>query len=328
MSSATAGTVGVVVLLLLGVVAAVVLTQRSARQPLPQPAPPPTSPSDDQGRPAPHGGGKSPSASAGTPTGEACVRVPERQRLTVLTYNIHATVGSDGRTHLDTLATEIDHWHPDIVLLQEVDRFQGRSGNVDTPAALADRLGWSWTFGKNLRRHGGSYGDAILTRFPILSSRQYLLPRPPGTEQRGLLHAVLDVNGVQVSAYATHLDQSSPVARLPQARTIVARVDSDPLPVVLGGDLNAHPTSPAVSILRSRLVDTWREVGAGLGRSVPRARIDYLMHRDGRDGPTLAPKQAVVLRSGFSDHNAVWASYELESVGGKVCVPLLPEQTA
>lgn len=331
-TAATAATLGVVLVLVIGGIAAFALTQRSTTSDRPAATAPTdsTTSASSSGRPAPGGSGthatSNPPEGPGSPTGETCVRPPRRQSIDVLTYNIHATVGPDGRVHLANLVQEIERWQPDVVLLQEVDRFQARTGGVDTPAVLAGRLGWSWTFGGNLQRGAGRYGNAILSRFPIVESRQFLLPRLPGTEQRGLLHAVLDVHGLRMSVYGTHLEVRSPAARIAQARTIVARLRADPLPIILGGDLNAHSTSPALSVLGTRLHDTWLEVGSGLGRSVPRARIDYLMHADGDAGTRVTARRALVLQSSFSDHNPVWASYRLDSLGAQVCVPAFPGQ--
>ena len=55
------------------------------------------------------------------------------------------------------------------------------------------------------RLYGGAYGIALLSRYPLQSLEQYPLPVPRGAEPRTLAHAVLDVDGREVSVYVTHL---------------------------------------------------------------------------------------------------------------------------
>jgi endonuclease/exonuclease/phosphatase family metal-dependent hydrolase len=264
--------------------------------------------------------------SVGSATGSACVPQNQRHTITVLTYNIHSALGHGRGVQLATIADEIRRWHVDVAMLQEVDRFRGWTGGVDMPSVLAARLDYNWTFGDNVSGSNGSqYGTAILSRYPIVSSRNTALPDPPGTQQRGLLHVQLDVDGSPLSVYNTHLEHTSPSARLAQIRQVMGVVRADPLPVLLGGDLNATPGSPVLATARTGLTDPWAEVGSGQGRTVPKARIDYQLHASGDGTGTLTPMRALVLASQVSDHSALWARYQLKTGAGRICVPLLTE---
>lgn len=276
-------------------------------------------------RHTPKGEGEGPQT-VGSPTASACVREHQRHTITVVTYNIHSALGHGRGVQLATIADELERWHADVALLQEVDRFRGWTGRVDMPSVLADRLGFSWTFGDNVRGADGSqYGTAILSRFPIESTSNTALADPPGTQQRGLLHVRLDVGGSLLSVYTTHLDHTSPTARLAQIRQIVGIVRADPLPKVLGGDLNATPNSPVLSVARTALTDTWAATGTGPGRTVPKARIDYLLHASGAGTGDVTPLRSLVLASRVSDHDALWARYRLTTGGDEICIPLLGE---
>jgi endonuclease/exonuclease/phosphatase family metal-dependent hydrolase len=188
----------------------------------------------------------------------------------------------------------------------------------------------AWAFGANVRRSAAnSYGTAILSRYPIESYRNTPLPAPPGTQQRGLLRATIVVNGVRMSVYGTHLENTSATARLLQARAIAPIVRADPLPKVFGGDLNSRPGSPVLDTIDGVAHDTWAAVGVGAGLThpdaIPRIRIDYLMYADGSTAD-LTPLGMDVLPSHVSDHRAVRAAYRLTAGQGDVCVPVLPEQ--
>lgn len=71
------------------------------------------------------------------------------------------------------------------------------------------------------------YGTAIPSRYPILASRNTLLPKgEPTEEQRGLLEATIDVHGVKVRAMTTHLQHDDAGSRLRQVEVVAARADS------------------------------------------------------------------------------------------------------
>lgn len=253
-----------------------------------------------------------------TATGETCVPGPLTD-LRVVSLNIESGHGPDGSVQLDLLARTLAAWKPDLVLLQEVDKNQLRTGRVDQAAYLGERLGLHSTFGANLAgRAGGLYGNAVLSRHPIVQAENHRLPRLPGDEPRGLLHAVLDVGGTRMSAYVLHLQHSSTRARMPQVEEVRRLVADDDLPKIVGGDFNAHPGSSVMDVARTFATDTWAEVGRGSGltapRLEPRGRIDYLMHAG------LVPADMQVLTPPLSDHRALWARYGL-GADGAVCLP-------
>jgi len=237
--------------------------------------------------------------------------------LTVMTFNIHGgvSVHAPRRFELDRIAAEIRAARPDVVLLQEIDRHRRRSHFLDVPAELGKRLGMTSVFGDNVR-HGavGQYGTAILSRYPIISTQNTPLPRPPGTQQRGLLLARISVSGLQVNVYDAHLENTSPAARrlqISRIRDLVAGVQH---PVILGGDFNATPGTDVLGIARSFLRDSWTEVGAGAGATHGgrhHLRIDYLLHNS-----WLRPLTAQVRPSAVSDHRALRVDFALWSKPG------------
>lgn len=253
--------------------------------------------------------------------GQTCVPDAVTTDLSVVSFNIKSARAGDGSLQLERLATTLAAWKPDLVLLQEVDKGRPISGRVDMPAFLGQRLGYYSAFAVNVLRPGNSqYGTAILSRFPILRSENTLLPVRSGEQQRGLLHAVVDVKGVQLSAYVTHLQHTSEAARMRQIATIRDVVAADELPTIVGGDFNARPGSRVMALARTFLTDTWTAVGSGPGHTVPntaqpRGRIDYLLHSG------VEPLSAQVLVPPLSDHQAVAARYAVASTR-TVCVPV------
>jgi len=127
--------------------------------------------------------------------------------LRVLTYNIHHGRRADGRVDLERIAAIIKSAKPDFVAMNEVDRGVNRSGKMDQPAELARLTGLHAAFEKNIDYDGGEYGNAVLSRFPIINIENLPLPSQYRGEQRGML--VVEVHpqeGQQLWFAATHFD--------------------------------------------------------------------------------------------------------------------------
>jgi len=116
-------------------------------------------------------------------------------KIKVLTYNIYhgEAFYRPGTPNLQEIAKVIDDCQPDLVALQEVDRFTQRSANLggdwcdsaggsrsqDLCAELAKLTGLHGVFGKAMDQHGGDYGEAILSRHPSLAPpTTRILPTP------------------------------------------------------------------------------------------------------------------------------------------------------
>ncbi|HWJ82088.1 MAG TPA: endonuclease/exonuclease/phosphatase family protein [Nocardioides sp.] len=248
-----------------------------------------------------------------------CEEVEVDTDITVLSYNIKsARIGGGIGAFLGIIRGS----GADVVLLQEVDKNRSTSGHVDQAGWLASNLGgWDNVFGTNVDYGGGLYGTAIISRYPIVSSENTHLPNGPGGQQRGLLHAVIDVDGVEMSLYDTHLQNKIDYLKVAQARAIAPIIAADPRPKVLGGDFNSSVgDTPLRTIIGGAgMHDTWGTVGVGSGlthpSAHPRGRIDLQLY--GGDGLTATTSD--VLPATNSDHRAVRATYQLEGVSAKVC---------
>lgn len=248
---------------------------------------------------------------------------PSRSSLPVrlVSFNVHHGVGDDGRHDLPRLARLLADADPDVICLQEVDRhFGDRSEHVDQAELLAralDReLAWSASIdepGRGGRRERRQYGNAVLSRLPVLDSQTHRLPG--GGEPRSALRVLLRLDGATLRVTTTHLSSASAADRAAQAAAVAA-LHADPAePGVLVGDLNATPDAPELRALRERYSDAWELAGersdqagrfslhAGQGLTHParrpRVRIDQVWASAG-----VAVRDARVLDgSGVSDHH-------------------------
>ena len=173
------------------------------------------------------------------------------------------------------------------MLLQEIDRFHGRTGGIDQVAYFADALGMEGAFSPNVVQGNGQYGTAILSRFEILDSGRFPLPNAAGGEPRGLQWAGLEVGGQEVRVYNTHLQNKLVGLREAQARHVAGILAGEEQPTILGGDMNATANTPTLGPLLAQLVDAWPVAGSGPEGTGPNgSRIDFVMA-----SPTLEPQQ-------------------------------------
>ena len=190
----------------------------------------------------------------------------------------------------------------DVVCLQEVwSEERGR----DQVRELADALGMNAARTPERFHNGLSFGNAILSRFPIEEHHSHPLPPAGGPGQRQALSAVLGGPGGPVPVICTHLEYrfDRSATRQEQVTELLRVVEGlrgqpDDHPVVLAGDLNAVPTSDEIRMLTGErpapvpglvMTDAWPQQGEGPGHTWdrrnpyvtdstwPQRRIDYVL---------------------------------------------------
>ncbi|MDQ3186435.1 MAG: endonuclease/exonuclease/phosphatase family protein [Pseudomonadota bacterium] len=155
--------------------------------------------------------------------------------LTLATYNIHACIGTDGRFEPERIVRVLRELNADVLALQEVDHHD--VDGCDLLDYLAAQTGLTAIAGPTLLRETRDYGNAILTKLPILTVNRVDLTLP-GHEARGALDVTLDGNGRRVQVVATHLGLR-PWERRQQVRQLLKLFEIGPANVyVLMGDLN------------------------------------------------------------------------------------------
>jgi endonuclease/exonuclease/phosphatase family metal-dependent hydrolase len=109
--------------------------------------------------------------------------------IRTITYNIHRAIGVDRRFRPERIVSILRHYDPDLVLLQEVDEGVPRSRELDMARELAADLGFPhFAVGHNVSLRRGRYGNATLSRFPILRERNIDLSSGTAWIRRGCQH--------------------------------------------------------------------------------------------------------------------------------------------
>jgi len=160
---------------------------------------------------------------------------PRAKTLKVATWNIHGAVGTDGRYVPARIVDVLGEIGADIVALQEVASEQEHSTFLRD---LERATGFHLAAGMLRQRHGHDFGNAVLSRHPLVSV-DHLDLSVRSYEPRGALDVCIDVGlAVPLRVMATHLGLR-PGERREQVRRILATVERDhPHPTLLMGDLN------------------------------------------------------------------------------------------
>src|SRR4051812_4783176 len=91
--------------------------------------------------------------------------------VTIATWNIHSAIGTDGRFDLARIADVLRELDADVVTLQEVGDFRGRTPHSEHAFELARTLGAHVAFAPTLVKDGRRYGNAILAKVAIAETR-------------------------------------------------------------------------------------------------------------------------------------------------------------
>ena len=161
--------------------------------------------------------------------------VPGRNKLRIVSYNVHACVGRDRRFMPERIANVMESLNADFYALQEVeDRpFGGRP----VSHYLAARLGMQAHRGVTLRRQDAEYGNLLLARQNAQALALHDISIPGG-EPRGCIEADFSIGSTRLRLFVTHLGLRAS-ERLQQVRLLRPALDRDDVDVkILAGDIN------------------------------------------------------------------------------------------
>ena len=224
---------------------------------------------------------------------------PENEPVTlrVATYNVkHA---AEGVAKIAGVLKEAD---ADIVGIQEVDYLNSRSPNQDQPKLIAKAAGYEYyKFTPAIDYKGGKYGTAILSKYPIDSFEVTKLDAK-GQEGRAIGHAVIDVGGVKVDFFNTHLSFEEKSIRTGQFEDVAAMLEKCGH-FILTADFNTQDFSEFSVLGASVMVNRAdsRHVTFPGGSSA----IDNILTSSG-----FTELKTETIVSDASDHYLMWTEFE------------------
>jgi endonuclease/exonuclease/phosphatase family metal-dependent hydrolase len=182
-------------------------------------------------------------------------RGPGDDHLRILHWNIHSWRDAYGEPNLEPIAALIRRTEPDVVSLTEVNESWGMAGSLARlaeMATVADGV-YAWLFVPSFEvgRTGptGGFGNALLTRLPILAAQQWQLLWPSRqydgsepSEPRAALVARLARASAPVWVGTTHLPRNDPWARNKALERLMTLVRGLGDRWLLCGDFNTPPS--------------------------------------------------------------------------------------
>jgi endonuclease/exonuclease/phosphatase family metal-dependent hydrolase len=233
------------------------------------------------------------------------------ERLKIVTLNTWGRFGPWPQRRA-LIAEGIAALDPHVVGLNEI-----WDDATNSARELADAIGGDWHVHHAPayeRSEGGTCGNAVLSRWPLVETRAWPLPDPPGDSGRSLLYAVVATPWGKLPVFVTHLSwmahQSSwRLMQLQQVRSWLkeqapiqrglVNEPTDVLPPIVMGDMNCEPEADEIRFCKGLMADpygfyladcfgirgsgpgyTWhRDNGYAAREHYPDRRLDYIFVR-------------------------------------------------
>jgi endonuclease/exonuclease/phosphatase family metal-dependent hydrolase len=149
-----------------------------------------------------------------------------------VSFNVQFGIGLDGRYDPKRIVEAVEG--ADIIAMQEVSRNFPKNSQADLPEIFAGLLpDFFHVYGAGTKTEGGSslvngrmrmrhieFGNMVLSRYPILATRNILLPRSRTYDrlniQRSALECLILTPSGPIRVYSVHLDHRGPAERIAQ----------------------------------------------------------------------------------------------------------------
>jgi len=174
--------------------------------------------------------------------------------FTVATLNIWNRFGP-WEQRLAAIRAGMKSLAPDVMGMQEVLRLDpGEGDELDQCEVVGAGLGYHSAYGRS--RDQRWYGNAVLSRWPIVRSEVIELPRGGTDERRCLLFADIDAPFGRIPFFVTHLNWKLDDGHVREeqvlviARHVQALSSPDAFPAIVVGDFNAEPASDEIRYMQ------------------------------------------------------------------------------
>jgi endonuclease/exonuclease/phosphatase family metal-dependent hydrolase len=231
--------------------------------------------------------------------------------LTVATYNIHSCIGIDRDFAPARIAKVLGEINADIVCLQEVGWHLRGKPQFDQFDFLQNETGYAVIAGLTKNHSKAHFGNAVLTRHPVVDVEPFDLTIPMHYPPRGGISVDIKIGAHVMRILNVHFGLS-PLERRAQGLRLLQRLEAlDDRPIGLFGDFNEWGTrSGWLRRIHRRLP---REVsGRSYPSRMPVLRLDRMFFSE-----NIALHRGAVYDSTLSrlasDHLPLVATIEIEA---------------
>ena len=247
--------------------------------------------------------------------------------LRVLQWNTHhGGYGTDGVYDTNRLASWIVAMNPDVVMLNEIEKYTGW-GNEDQPAVykalLQQKTGKTWysSFAQEFGQWSSNgKGNLILSKYPLSYTTAYELVN---NYDRSIGLATITVNNRPITLMITHLDPYDASLRLTQAIEVTGWAAPQPENRIITGDMNAWPDQASIGHFNTLYYDSWAVAASqgtatafsGNNGETKNGRIDYIFYSKSSSNLVVKSSQVYDTRDSYgympSDHRPVLTTFEV-----------------
>ncbi|HEX5669109.1 MAG TPA: endonuclease/exonuclease/phosphatase family protein [Chitinophagaceae bacterium] len=241
------------------------------------------------------------------------VMMKESKHVRVMTWNVrrftpyYSDFFDPEDNNLNAIVEEVENYDPDIICFQEFYTSVRKSRNLE----LFQKMGYKYYAFALLKSPNSSSnsGTIIFSRYPILKSYIYDMPREISTHAEDPVAADILIGGDTIRVATFHMQsygflnrdyqdlyriksqadtglkasrniyrkmRYAFTLRGMQADVLHEKMSSSPYPVVLCGDLNDVPSSYSYVTIRGEFKDAFLEKGSGLGKTFMSGRSRFL----------------------------------------------------
>ena len=253
-------------------------------------------------------------------------------QLKVLHWNVHHSYSPTGVYNIDAITTWIASWQPDVITLNEVEKYTSW-GNEDQPAryeALIEAKTGRQYYALWVQEFGAwssnGKGHLVLSVYPFTSVARTTITQSSGLRWAGAAGQVaIVVNGRTINLVVSHLDPYDQTMRLTQARDVIRWASTFAENRILTGDMNAWPDQTSILEFNLTYFDSWttalnQGTATGIAGVSPfgatkNGRIDYIFYSKNAPNLRVLSSRTPDTRdaSGIqaSDHRPVLTTFEV-----------------
>ena len=234
-------------------------------------------------------------------------------QIKIMTFNVqHFREFYSGNVEYEPFAEAIRESGADIVGINESYGANSSFGKRAQAEELAEALGWNWYFAEATHLGDGSYGNSIVSKYPLKNERTVVIPDPRRRrfdgyyETRCVLLCTALIDGVELDIAVTHFGLN-PDEHKKAVRKVKHLIR--PRRFVLMGDLNVEPDDGILAPIGKRLADTAALLGEDrltFPSDSPKKKIDYLFV-----SPDIKVLSAEIPPLVVSDHRPYLAELEI-----------------
>lgn len=205
-----------------------------------------------------------------------------------------------------SIAAFIRSYNPDIVGLQEVDNGMSRSNYVNQAALIADESRMAFVFGG--AAYDGHYGNAILSKYPIITTTNFALPQYESEETRACLVAKIKIRDKVYTFANTHITFGTTEGQVLQVNELMDIAAEYPGDKFITGDFNFKYYNIPFKRLRNLYLDSFNRSILEVINDPPDGKIDFVfINHDNSAQVNFGD----VISNTVSDHDAVLTEFKL-----------------